>query len=71
MFNFDGIGSLARIEAHSYKRLRYGWCVFNVRTGQVVITGIPTRIRAMYVAARYMGHSDNYFYFGDALHYGE
>lgn len=66
MSNFYGVG-FANKEAFGVKKLRKGWAVYNVRTGQLVLTHVPSKLRAQYVAAMHMGMIKDLFHFGDTL----
>lgn len=52
---------------YSIKRLRYGWAVYNVRSGVIVASGIPTRLKAAYVASHFKNPRQDAFVFGDWL----
>lgn len=57
---------MQRIGAYGVKKsAQGGWTVYRSDTGEVILTNIPTRLRARYKAAVCMGLVTNVFMFGD------
>ena len=66
-YSNKGFGKVSR--KFGIQRLKHGWLVRNATTGEQA--GVfPTKLRALYVAARYNGtvtETSTVFYFGDVF----
>lgn len=58
-------GTLTVTKQLEVKKLRFGWSVIEKHTGEIVIAGVSSRLKAQYVVAALSGKAVNYFEFGE------